>query len=194
MTEDKVRRGRPRSEASRRAVLEATARLVGAKPYDDLTIEGIAAESGVAKTTIYRRWNSKAEIVREATLSGFLRVGGLEVGDTGDLRADLLAWVLGLRQEAFDPDHMSLARAVLSADLDAVGRSAEGYVGVWDDRHLVQRLHRAAQSGVIEPKEDFSAAAASLSHTMAVRILAGVQPSEQWCEDLVDLVLRGLSG
>lgn len=194
MTEEKVRRGRPRSEASRRAVLEATARLVGSKTYDDLTIEGIAAESGVAKTTIYRRWTSKAEIVRDATLSGALRVGGLEIGDTGDLRADLLTWMLGLRREAFDPDQVSLARAVLSADLDAAGRSNEGYVGVWDDRHLVRRLRSAVESGAIEPREDFSAVAASLSHTMAIRILAGAQPSEQWCEDLVDLVLRGLSG
>lgn len=194
MNEERARRGRPRSEASRRAVLEATARLVRARTYDDLTIEGIAAESGVAKTTIYRRWKSKAEIVREAAVAGVLQVGGLEIEDTGDLRADLRDWVLGLRHEAFEPKHMSLARALLSAGLEAVGERAERPVGMWDDQHLIRRLRSAAACGAIDHREDFSAAAASLSHPLAIRILAGAQPSEQWCEDLVEIVLRGLSG
>lgn len=40
---------------------EAVREQLGAHGYQALTIEGVSRQSGVAKTTIYRRWQSKAE-------------------------------------------------------------------------------------------------------------------------------------
>ena len=56
--------------ASRRArtdakLTAAVNRLLARQGYAALTIESVARESGVAKTTIYRRWSSKAEMVFE---------------------------------------------------------------------------------------------------------------------------------
>jgi AcrR family transcriptional regulator len=56
-------RGRPRSEEAGRAVLEAARALVEEGGYPAATIEAIAARSGVAKTTIYRRWPNRATLV-----------------------------------------------------------------------------------------------------------------------------------
>jgi len=67
-----------RSEASRRAVLNATLKLLGVTGsgpgtnVQKLTIEAIAREAGVSKATIYRWWTSKAEVVFEAFVSDYL--------------------------------------------------------------------------------------------------------------------------
>jgi len=58
-------RGRPRSQRSHRAVLDATRALVAKGGYTAATIEAISARSGVAKTTIYRRWPNRPALVVE---------------------------------------------------------------------------------------------------------------------------------
>lgn len=55
--------GRPRSEQARRAVLDAARTLFEEQGYGAATIEAIAARSGVAKTTIYRSWPSRAAVM-----------------------------------------------------------------------------------------------------------------------------------
>jgi len=57
--------GRPRSAASRSAILQATHALLDTTTVRDLTIEAIAQKAGVGKATIYRWWPSKTAIVIE---------------------------------------------------------------------------------------------------------------------------------
>ncbi|MEC8178395.1 MAG: TetR/AcrR family transcriptional regulator, partial [Pseudomonadota bacterium] len=47
-------RGRPRSEASREAILIAALTILVRDGYQKLTIEGVAREAGTGKSTIYR--------------------------------------------------------------------------------------------------------------------------------------------
>ena len=61
--------GRPRSESSRRAILDATRRLLTHSSVQKLSIEAIARKAGVGKTTIYRWWPNKAAVVMEAVFS-----------------------------------------------------------------------------------------------------------------------------
>jgi AcrR family transcriptional regulator len=55
--------------------------------YGRLSIEAVARRAGVGKTAVYRRWNSKLEMVLEIVS----RVAGqsLPLPDTGSLRGDL---------------------------------------------------------------------------------------------------------
>lgn len=76
-----------RSEASRRAILEAALRLCAEQGYRRLTIEAIAARAGVSKKTIYRWWPSKGAVVLEA-VNELANLAADHV-DTGDLAADL---------------------------------------------------------------------------------------------------------
>jgi AcrR family transcriptional regulator len=89
MTEPAVRKppGRPRSPWADRAILEATLELFGELGFEALTIEGVAERAGVGKTTIYRRWPSKEELVSAAvsTLSA-----DVAVPETGSVRDDLV--------------------------------------------------------------------------------------------------------
>ena len=59
------KRGRPRSEPARRALLEAALREFVARGYEAMSLEAIAATAGVSKLTLYRRWDSKLALVRE---------------------------------------------------------------------------------------------------------------------------------
>ena len=67
-----LKRGRPRSEPARLAILQAAAEMLSERGLRAMTIEQIAKRAGVAKTTIYRRWPSKATLALEAFLNEFL--------------------------------------------------------------------------------------------------------------------------
>ena len=55
--------GRPRSEKAREAVIRSTLALLKRVGFHELGIEAVAAHAGVGKTTIYRWWPNKAELV-----------------------------------------------------------------------------------------------------------------------------------
>ncbi|MDR2452956.1 MAG: TetR/AcrR family transcriptional regulator [Bifidobacteriaceae bacterium] len=143
--------GPVRSEASRRAILDATARQLGARGYDQLTIEGIAAEAKVGKQTIYRWWGSKSALVAECLLEGGLLPASLNPKDTGDLKQDLANWLRAVFAFASDPANGSLMRSILAAAVDneAVGRMLGRSLGA--DSAIQARLRRAAEDGQLDP-------------------------------------------
>ncbi|QQG36948.1 MAG: TetR/AcrR family transcriptional regulator [Micavibrio aeruginosavorus] len=63
------RPGRPRSDKSREAILDATRKMLMHTPLRDISIEAVAKRAGVGKTTIYRWWPHKAALVMEAFLA-----------------------------------------------------------------------------------------------------------------------------
>ncbi|WP_022872491.1 TetR/AcrR family transcriptional regulator [Nesterenkonia alba] len=184
----------PRSTKTRQAVLAAAAELVRTRPYDELTVEGIAAASGVAKTTIYRRWRSKAEIALDAIIEGHLELPHRDVDFTEDLRADLLGWMQEVREQAFRPENINLVRGLLTYSMEAIAHSEEGggsRANIWTNDHLERRLEKAIQDGEISHNHSVDVLASALSHTLAIRILVGTRPDWSWCEELVDLVIAG---
>jgi AcrR family transcriptional regulator len=89
MTETEARRspGRPRSERADRAILEAALDLFVEAGFDAMTVEGVADRAGVGKTTVYRRWSSKEDLVSAAVGRLSAAVGA---PDTGSVRGDLV--------------------------------------------------------------------------------------------------------
>jgi AcrR family transcriptional regulator len=82
-------RGGRSLDSSRDLVLrEAALALLAEVGYDRLTVDAVAARARAAKTTIYRRWPGKAELVVDALNS---LKGVPDVPDTGSLREDLRA-------------------------------------------------------------------------------------------------------
>ena len=82
------RPGRPRDPGYDKAILHATLEILFEKGYAGLTIDGVAAKTGVGRPTIYRRWPSKPALVIAALGQS---VGLSPTPDTGSLRDDLLA-------------------------------------------------------------------------------------------------------
>jgi len=79
--------GRPRSAQAHKAILDATLELLAEEGFQGLSIEDVAARAGVGKTTIYRRWTSKDELVIDAIHA--VQVD-LSMVDTGNFRNDLV--------------------------------------------------------------------------------------------------------
>jgi len=80
-----------RRERSEKAILEATRELIAESGVGGLTIEGIAARSGVAKTTIYRRWRDRDELALAILIDMTAAVKAPP--DLGDTRKELLTFV-----------------------------------------------------------------------------------------------------
>ncbi len=64
--------GRPRSDTTRQAILDASAHLLETESYDKISIERIASEAKVGKQSIYRWWGGKADVVLAAYTEGVL--------------------------------------------------------------------------------------------------------------------------
>ena len=58
--------GRPRSETSRQAILDATWKMLLHTSVKDISIEAIAKKANVGKTTIYRWWPNKVSVILDA--------------------------------------------------------------------------------------------------------------------------------
>lgn len=65
-TSTERRPGRPRSTAADEAILDATVDLLVEQGFLGLSIEAVAARAGVAKTTVYRRWPTKDDLLMDA--------------------------------------------------------------------------------------------------------------------------------
>jgi Bacterial regulatory proteins, tetR family/Tetracyclin repressor-like, C-terminal domain len=93
LSADPAPKARPgRRARSDGAILAAARALLAEAGMPGLTIEGVAARSGVAKTTIYRRWRDKDELALAAVWDDM--VNGLPAPpDTGDTGAELHAFV-----------------------------------------------------------------------------------------------------
>jgi AcrR family transcriptional regulator len=75
----------------RTAILDATRELLAEGGVHGLTVEGVAARAGVAKTTIYRRWRSKDELAFAVLIDMVEQF--VATPDLGDTRDELVAFV-----------------------------------------------------------------------------------------------------
>jgi AcrR family transcriptional regulator len=80
-------RGRPRDRTLDVRILEQTLALLASHGYAGLRLDELAERSGVAKTTILRRWPSKAAVAAAAVER--LALQSVDVPDSGTLRGDM---------------------------------------------------------------------------------------------------------
>jgi AcrR family transcriptional regulator len=92
--------GRPRSLKSHQAILKATLELLAEVGFDAMSIEAIAARAGVGKTTIYRRYANKEELVADAIENVREEI---IIPDTGSIWGDIDALVENAAQNTLSP-------------------------------------------------------------------------------------------
>ena len=85
--QESPRRGRPRSEPKRQAILDATFALIDGLGFTGVSVDRIAEHAGVGKATIYRWWPNKAALTIDVILSNF--DPGTPHPPTGSARQDL---------------------------------------------------------------------------------------------------------
>jgi AcrR family transcriptional regulator len=147
-------RGRPRSERSHRAILEAAKDLLEERGFVDLTIDEVAQRAGVSKPTIYRRWPTKGTLVFAAFSAQFL--ARQPVPNTGSLRGDLLAalraWIRVVKGTVTGRTLVGLiAEAQRDPALAQIWR--EQFIGPVRAHHRVM-IDRALERGEISPNAD----------------------------------------
>ena len=117
MSESKPKRGRPRSIESHQAILETTLSLLAEVGFDAMSIEAIANRAGVGKTTIYRRYAGKEELVAAAIESIREEV---VIADTGSLWGDLDAIIETAAQTTLSPlGRQAVAMIISSASTNS---------------------------------------------------------------------------
>jgi AcrR family transcriptional regulator len=107
----------PRIERSRELVLVATLELLGEIGYGNLTIEAVAARSGVAKSTIYRHWPGKLALVTDAFME--MKQADYVAPPAGPVHARVTAFLVELARSIKHPDWRA---ACLPALIDASAR------------------------------------------------------------------------
>jgi AcrR family transcriptional regulator len=126
-----------RGAARERAILSAVIELLGERGYEAMTMDAVAARAHASKTTIYKRWPGKPELVRAAV---DVYVAGRLPGsaDTGSLRGDLMAVMRAMR------GHLTEEFLAMMSGLTHAMR---------DDRELadVLRSHLASDHAIAVP-------------------------------------------
>jgi AcrR family transcriptional regulator len=173
-----------------RGALEATLEGLAEHGYDALRIEDVATRAGVNKTTIYRRWPTKADLVRAALLS--ITSDGIVAPRTGSLRGDLLSLAWSTVELIRSCEGRGLFRMLQTAgpesELMAICMSLK-------ERHeVVPRavVEEAAARGEIRPSVDpmliFTMLGAAVHHHM---VMNRSDADERFVHHLVDLLLHG---
>lgn len=125
-----------RVRRSRAAVLAATAELLFERGLAGASVDEISRRSGVAKTTIYRHWPSRTDLMREACSE----IGTPQTApDTGSLRGDVAA-LMGALAAALTAERWT---SVLPSIIDAGERDAE-----------MAEMYRRLQQGYSAPFEE----------------------------------------
>lgn len=111
-----------RGRAREQAILSAVIGLLGEDGYEGMTMDTVAARAHASKTTIYRRWPGKPELVR-AAVENHITSRVLRSTDTGSLRGDLTEALRALRGH-LTPEFMAMMSGLvhaMRADADLAG-------------------------------------------------------------------------
>jgi AcrR family transcriptional regulator len=182
----------PRATRVRNDVLGAATQILRSDGYPGLTMERVAAASGVAKTTLYRRWPTKAALCMDL----YLDVAGRELRDpdTGDVARDLQAiadTVVSLqRRTVAGPAFIGL---IAEAQLKRRTRSAFLAEFAERRREITRKvLRRAVARRQLRADTDIDLVIDVIGGATTFRLLQGHAPlTRSFTKSLVRLVLSG---
>jgi AcrR family transcriptional regulator len=184
-------RHRPRVEGGREEeILDATVAVVAELGYDRLTMDAVATAAQASKATLYRRWQTKADLVVDAIsrAKGCPMPGDV---DTGSLRGDLISMACGdggLKDE--------LPMSVIAGLITAMHRDAD-LQNAFRKRFLAPRLElvskvyeRAVQRGEIGPDVDVELLSVTLPAVIVHHAyILGVEPTDELILRVIDNVI-----
>jgi AcrR family transcriptional regulator len=176
---------------TRERAVAAASEILRRDGYERLTMERVAAESGVAKTTLYRRWPTKAALCMDL----YLDVAERELSDpdTGDVARDLehiCATVIRLQTRTVAGQ--AFIGLIAEAQLNPDTRPA--YRAFAERRREVTRevLRRAIRRGELRPRTDIDLVIDAIGGAVTFRLLQGHAPlTPRLAAKLIDLVLSG---
>ncbi|MER6501172.1 TetR/AcrR family transcriptional regulator [Streptomyces sp. NPDC001455] len=193
------RTGRPRSVAADEAILEATRASLVDLGWSKLTMGDVAARAGVAKTTLYRRWAGKNELVVDAVAVLF---DELELPDLGSLAADVQAVVLQFAALLERPETRTSLMAVVAESTrdEALRTRIRDSIVNRQKRLVLQGRRRAQERGELPVEQDDGPASRTadlifdvIAGAVVHRALVSAEPIDaEWAHRFTVLLLGGL--
>ncbi|WP_399889119.1 TetR/AcrR family transcriptional regulator [Streptomyces sp. BBFR51] len=195
------RAGRPRSAAADTAILAATRAALVDLGWSKLTLGDVATRAGVAKTTLYRRWAGKNELVVDAVAELF---DELRLPDRGSLAADIEGVVLQFAAILARPEAKSGLMAVVAESTrdDALRERIRTSIVERQKRLVLEGRARAQARGELPPEPDAAEAARTVdlifdlvAGAVVHRTLVSAETAdEEWVRGLTRVLLTGLAG
>ena len=184
--------GRPRSEKSREAILDAAFGVLIARGYAGFAIEAVAAAAGAGKTTVYRWWKTKAELAVDAFFHA--TTDELRLPETSSAQADFRAQITELGTLLRGERGHALAAMLGGARTDPVLARALGERWLEPRRRWgYARMVRAAADGQLWPGVQPPAALAVLYGPLYTPLLFGGEvPSAREVKAYLDVACRGI--
>jgi AcrR family transcriptional regulator len=195
-------RGRPRDGDVDRRIVDAARHALLSGGYAGLAIDEVARRAGVAKTTLYRRWPTKDHLA--VAVYADLLDRGVPVTDTGDVRADLSAYLKqiaaalqSVRRAGRAADDTDPSAGIVAELVAAAARHAdvgEAMRGLYQRRIrlAIDLVERATERGELRTGTDPVLLLDQLAGALYYRVLiTGTPVDDTYLERLVGAALDG---
>lgn len=181
---------RPRSEQARKKAIDATQELIAEGGIGCFTMDAVAKRSGVAKTTLYRHWDSGNELLVHSL---DCQVERIPTPDKGSLEEDLIEMFTMLAMIMSDPSTRQLIHEMMSAAAkDPELAAVKDAMVAERKRPLEEIVMRAVDRGEIPPIDIEEAAMFIEGPFMARTIMTNQPMGEEDIPRTVKMIVRGL--
>lgn len=180
-----------RSERVRRQVLDAVVELIDEGGIDNLTMEGVAARSGVAKTTVYRHWPTRSALIVDAVRGCWAH---LVTPDTGDLRRDLRAAFATMQETELGPVSRMMPSLMAASMRDPELERLTKTLGDERKRPILEMLERARDRGELPAGLDLELAFAVILGPLVFRKVNLREPiTDAYLDGVIEVAIAGLN-
>lgn len=175
-----------------RRVLEVALEQLATHGFERLSVPEVAALAGLNKTSVYRRWPTKADLVREALAASMGHTA--EALDSGDLRADLLALARTAVGFVESPSGLAVLRTLLA---EGANPEVKGLAAAMLHQQGINGpalvFERAIARGELAQDTDVTLVLTTLAGAIMHCILIEQSPvTEHFLTTLIDMVLFGV--
>ncbi len=184
--------GRPRDEGARRKILTAALHLLQTESFTKVTCEGIAAQAGVGKATVYRWWPNKAAVMIEA----FREMVAPEIPfpDTGSFEDDIRMQIKQFTRMLMGPRGRMLIAIVAAAQSDPIVAAALS-------EYWIQPRRAEAKAALLRKQQwqdschnvDAELVLDVLYGPLYYRLMTALPLSDAYAKSLTDMILCALN-
>ncbi|MBI2708624.1 MAG: TetR/AcrR family transcriptional regulator [Actinobacteria bacterium] len=185
--------GRPRSAQADAAITRAVVDVFAERGYAGLTVEAVAERAGVARTTVYRRFPAKSDLLFHAVEA--CKPAPVAAVDTGSTVGDLVAIAAAMRDGMRSPDMGRVVPAVLAATARHPELAKDFRRWMKGNRRVLPAvIERGIERGELAPGTDVQLMADMVGGALFFRIfVAGGDVSDSTLAELAKRVVAGFA-
>ena len=184
--------GRPRDPDLESRILQVALRLMASQGYERMTLDEVAIEAAVSKPTIYRRWNSKADLATAAVRT--LQISEPAIEATTAVQ-ELTGILQNFRRSLLRPYGMALVGTVLAEEAhnpELLKLFRERLVAP-RRKSILAVLEHASKRGELLPSANLDVAVTALAGGLYGYYLAHSRINPEFVAELVKIVWNGIA-